>query len=149
MKNLTWEFVLLAAAVILCIFVTFDKRDTVADVTGEVLFEPFIGGPSFIYRWEGELLRNCETDLRRSIWQGGQEYPLIPKSFPPIHADQWNGPHTTAFNIGVDLKKVENSLSSGPASYHVMATSYCNALQSFFRIGVEEAYPPIYFEIKK
>lgn len=150
MKNRIWELLLLSVMVAIGAVAYNDDRPTYSGLETEVLAEPFVDGHSVIYRWTGKIERNCRGYRKRFLVQGDERFHLNSSVYGWLPKEDWHKGMRLSFEVSVpDVNNYYRSLKEGEAEYHVISMSQCNQIQALFGVWVEEAYPPIVFNVSK
>jgi len=153
LQSYFWEIVILLITLVIGVTATFDDRPTYSNMTSTVVQEPFVDGRAMVYKLELDIERNCTGVFRRHVEQSGEVFHLDDRPFTWIPSDEWEDNEThsleLSFNVRVNLDDFKGLLQVGPASYHVVQVSHCNRLQQLFGHTIQEAYPPVHFNIIK
>ena len=118
------------------------NEGTSKNITVTVVAEPFLNADTLVYRWNGDIVRSCENEVRRSIVDSNSVVTrLTPKSLGKLPRSKLG---RASYEISV---AVPVTIAVGKAQYIAVEVPRCSWLQRVF--PVEIPYPVVDFTVTR
>lgn len=118
------------------------NRGAAENVSSVLLKQPFIESEDLVYKWIGDVMKDCQTEFEQVIVDSENVITKITGQSPSYMIDS----HVKNRSIEISVK-VPHIVASGPAEYIATEKSYCSMLN--FITGPKVTQWRIFFNVHK